>query len=61
MSKMPVPDELLGFFAKAQAGKCAVTWDASSVTVSAGSKSRVLSRPCSMPEVEAAAREVTGK
>ena len=59
MSKMPVPDELLSFFAKAQAGRCTVTYDATSVTLSAGGKSRVLPRPCSMPEIEAAAREVT--
>lgn len=59
MSKMPVPDELLNFFAKAQAGKCNVTFDASSVTLSAGGKSRTLPRPCSMPEIEAAARELT--
>lgn len=59
MSKMPVPDELLSFFARRQEGKCTVTWDANSVTVSAGGKSRILPRPCSMPEVEAAAREVS--
>lgn len=59
MSKMPVPDELLQFFAQAQRGKCQVAFDASSVTITAGGKSRVLSRPCSMPEIEAAAREVT--
>jgi len=59
MSKMPVPDELLSFFAKAQAGKCVVSFDASSVTITAGGKSRILPRPCSMPEIEAAAREVT--
>lgn len=59
MSKMAVPDDLLSFFARRQEGKCTVTWDASSVTLSAGGKSRILPRPCSMPEIEAAVKELT--
>lgn len=58
MSKMPVPDDLLEFFARQKKGTCAVTYDAGSVTLSANGKSKTLARPCSMPEIEAAAREI---
>lgn len=59
MSKADVPNAILDIFVRSQAGRCQIAYDASSITVTGKSKSVVLTRPCSMPEVEAAARDVS--
>jgi hypothetical protein len=54
---MPVPDDLLDFFARAQKGKCTVTYTKQEVRVATPDGNRVMSiaRPCTMPELEALA------
>ena len=59
MSKADVPNAILDIFVKSQAGRCQIAYDASSITLTGKSKSVVLSRPISMPEVEKAAKDVT--
>lgn len=58
MSKQDVPNMLLDLLAKREAGRCQIAYDANSITVTGKSKSIVLSRPATMPEVEKAAKEV---
>ncbi len=59
MSKQDVPNAILDIFVRSQAGRCQIAYDANSITLTGKSKSVVLSRPCSMPEVERAAKDVT--
>ncbi len=60
MSKADVPNAILDIFAKREAGRCQIAYDASSITLTGKSKQVILTRPCSMPEVEAAAKQVAG-
>ena len=60
MASMPVPDELLTFFARANASKCTVSFDSATVKlIGRDGRTKTLARPCTMPEVEAAAREIS--
>ena len=60
MASMPVPDDLLQMFARSPDAKgCTISFDAHSINVFKGGKSRMLARPCSMPDVQAAVRDVS--
>lgn len=59
--KMPVPDDLLQMFARSPASKgCTVAYDDASVTITGNGNGKqvILTRPCTMPEIQDAAKEV---
>lgn len=57
--KMPVPDDLLQMFARSPASKgCTVAYDDVSVTITGNGKQVILTRPCTMPEIQDAVKEV---
>lgn len=56
---MNVPDDLLDFFARAKKAQgVSVSWTGDAVTLSCGSKSETVPRPCTMPQLEQAAGRV---